>query len=102
MNIVKMNATDPRPCLPSADNAFGPIVSGACRDGFDFTLTFEQYFFSIVPSVLLLVVAPLRLWVLHGERHGLIVTGRKWRNVKLVSSCLLKLFSPREKLAMLT
>ena len=42
------------------DNAFGPTVQG-CRDNFDFTLLFEQSILSIGPSVLLLLLAPLRL-----------------------------------------
>ncbi|EFQ30925.1 ABC transporter [Colletotrichum graminicola] len=47
-------------CSPTADDAFGPIVQN-CRDGFDFTLTFEQCLFTILPASLLLLVAPLRL-----------------------------------------
>ncbi|THX23790.1 multidrug resistance-like protein [Aureobasidium pullulans] len=47
-------------CSPAADSAFGPAVEG-CRRSFDFTFAFESYFFSIVPSVLLLCFAPLRL-----------------------------------------
>ncbi|KAK2001812.1 multidrug resistance-like protein [Colletotrichum falcatum] len=46
-------------CSPSADDAFGPIVQN-CRDGLDFTLTFEQCLFTILPASLLLLVAPLR------------------------------------------
>ncbi|KAF6842276.1 ABC multidrug transporter [Colletotrichum musicola] len=46
-------------CSPAADDAFGPIVQN-CRDGFDFTLTFEQCLFTILPSCLLLLAAPLR------------------------------------------
>ncbi|KAJ9136431.1 ABC multidrug transporter [Pleurostoma richardsiae] len=47
-------------CFPTADEAFGPAVH-SCRDDFDFTISFEQYFFSIAPAALLLLVAPLRL-----------------------------------------
>ncbi|KAK1967123.1 hypothetical protein LY78DRAFT_19390 [Colletotrichum sublineola] len=47
-------------CSPTADDAFGPIVQN-CRDGFDFTLTFEQCLFTILPACLLLLLAPLRL-----------------------------------------
>ncbi|QGA22297.1 hypothetical protein EYB26_010013 [Talaromyces marneffei] len=41
------------------DNNFGPQVSD-CRSDFDFTLLFEECFFSIVPSVLLLLALPAR------------------------------------------
>lgn len=41
------------------DDAFGPRVNH-CRGGFDFTLFFEECFFSIVPSVLLLLALPIR------------------------------------------
>ncbi|KAJ5538214.1 hypothetical protein N7494_007693 [Penicillium frequentans] len=41
------------------DDAFGPQVKH-CRGGFDFTLFFEECFFSIVPSALLLLALPLR------------------------------------------
>ncbi|KAF9870342.1 ABC transporter [Colletotrichum karsti] len=50
-------------CSPTADDAFGPIVQN-CRDGFDFTLTFEQCLFTILPASLLLLVAPIRLFQL--------------------------------------
>ena len=68
-------------CTPGADDVFGPSVVG-CRDGFDFTVAFEQYFFSLAPSVLLLLVAPWRLKVL-GRMHQKI-KGSKLRAVKLV------------------
>ncbi|GJC96884.1 ABC multidrug transporter [Colletotrichum higginsianum] len=47
-------------CSPTADDAFGPIVQN-CRQGFDFTLAFEQCLFTILPALLLLLAAPLRL-----------------------------------------
>ncbi|KAK1544257.1 hypothetical protein CPAR01_04890 [Colletotrichum paranaense] len=46
-------------CSLTADDAFGPIVQH-CRDGFDFTLTFEQCLFTILPASLLILIAPLR------------------------------------------
>ncbi|KAK1596393.1 multidrug resistance-like protein [Colletotrichum navitas] len=55
-----MNVSSSIGCSPTADDAFGPIVQD-CRDGFDFTLTFEQCLFTILPASLLLLVAPLRL-----------------------------------------
>lgn len=51
-------------CL-DADRNFGPIVQGSCRDGFDFTLFFEQAVLTIAPISLLLLLAPLRICWLH-------------------------------------
>lgn len=68
-------------CTPYADDVFGPSVVG-CRDGFDFTITFEQYFFSLAPSAVLLLVAPWRLQIL--SRMHKKVNGKKLRYVKLV------------------
>ncbi|KAK4222045.1 ABC transporter [Podospora fimiseda] len=45
------------------DGAFGPAING-CRDDFDFTFAFEQYFFSLVPSGLFLLAAPIRIALL--------------------------------------
>ncbi|OOO04876.1 ABC transporter related protein [Aspergillus oryzae] len=42
-----------------ADNAFGPKVRG-CRDETDFTLFFEQSFFSLLPSICFLVCSLYR------------------------------------------
>jgi ATP-binding cassette subfamily C (CFTR/MRP) protein 1 len=69
-------------CSPTADSAFGPAVEG-CRQGFDFTLAFESYFFSIVPSVLLLCFAPLRFKTLSRVRPK--IKGAAFKYVKLVS-----------------
>lgn len=44
-----------------ADDVFGPIVSG-CRGDFDFTLLFEQSILSSVPSSILILLVPLRLF----------------------------------------
>ncbi|RFU74209.1 hypothetical protein TARUN_8040 [Trichoderma arundinaceum] len=58
-----MNVSTPL-CAPTADAAFGPVVDAACRDGFDFTLVFEQSIFVLLPASLLVLVAPLRLFQL--------------------------------------
>ncbi|KAF5020407.1 hypothetical protein F66182_7569 [Fusarium sp. NRRL 66182] len=42
------------------DDTFGPIVQG-CRGNFDFTVQFEEIFFSVVPSCLFLILALVRL-----------------------------------------
>ena len=43
-------------CDFEADNVFGPQVV-ACRDGFDFTLFFEQSILSIGPSAVALIAS---------------------------------------------
>ncbi|KAL1966963.1 hypothetical protein VTN77DRAFT_3707 [Rasamsonia byssochlamydoides] len=48
-----------------SDNAFGPA---SCTRDFDFTLTFEQSILSILPSALLLLITPLRLFQLSRRR----------------------------------
>lgn len=48
-------------CSPTADNVFGPAVGAGCRDGFDFTLLFEQSILSILPATILLIVSPFRI-----------------------------------------
>ncbi|KAF2495596.1 putative multidrug resistance protein [Lophium mytilinum] len=69
-------------CDASADTAFGPAVKG-CRDNFDFTLAFEQYFFSIAPTVVFLLVAPLRLHHLSSKQNT--VAGKPLRSLKLIA-----------------
>ncbi|PWY72973.1 multidrug resistance-associated protein [Aspergillus heteromorphus CBS 117.55] len=48
-------------CSLDADNVFGPVVVHACRDGFDFTLLFEQSIFGLIPAVAFLLASPLRV-----------------------------------------
>lgn len=63
---VLHRATDE--CPLSADKAFGPVVAASCRQGFDFTLMFEQSILSIGPSSILLVLLSLRLyWLYHSD-----------------------------------
>jgi hypothetical protein len=49
-----------RDCPLTADNAFGPVIVPSCRQGFDFTLMFEQSILSIAPTALLLLLIPLK------------------------------------------
>lgn len=63
------------------DAAFGPIIHG-CRQDFDFTLAFEQYFFSVAPSAVLLLTAPIRIALL--RRQPAKVTGAGLRLTKVV------------------
>jgi hypothetical protein len=81
---MAMNDSIPA-CLPTADNVFGPVVDG-CRDGFDFTLLFEQSIMSIVPSALLLLAFPVRYVYLHKQDVKAQTALISW--LKLVSSNL--------------
>jgi hypothetical protein len=51
-------------CQLGQDDRFGPFVDG-CRDGFDFTLLFEQTILSMLPDMLFLIVAIVRVVRLH-------------------------------------
>ncbi|KAH8887207.1 ABC transporter [Thozetella sp. PMI_491] len=48
-------------CTPADDDVFGPIVGPNCREGFDFTLLFEQSIFSLLPAAIFLLLAIPRL-----------------------------------------
>ncbi|KAJ5949963.1 ATP-binding cassette transporter [Penicillium verhagenii] len=50
-------------CPRSSDMRFGPRIDPSCRS-FDFTLLFEDAFFSLLPAALFLVLIPPRLRVL--------------------------------------
>lgn len=63
------------------DAAFGPVIAG-CRQDFDFTLSFQQYFFSVVPSAFLLLAGPLRILAL--RRQVAKVDGNVLKYTKLV------------------
>ncbi|KAK3386815.1 ABC transporter [Podospora didyma] len=62
------------PCLSDAN--FGPAVSSSCRGGFDFTITFENIVFSLIPSCLFVALAIARLWYL--ARRNSVVSGGSW------------------------
>ncbi|KAI3332644.1 putative ATP-binding cassette transporter [Ustulina deusta] len=47
-------------CTFAAEEAFGPAVA-TCRRTFDLTLSFEELFFKLVPSILFLLVAAARI-----------------------------------------
>lgn len=57
-----------------------------CRRAFDFTQLFEECFMSIVPSLLLLVVASFRAALLPRARRK-VVGGSSSRILKLVGDC---------------
>lgn len=53
-------------CPRGTDDQFGPRVNVLCRQ-FDFTLLFEDAFFTMLPAALFLLVFPVRLQAL---RHA--------------------------------
>lgn len=75
------NASAPS-CGASADAAFGPAVSSPCREGFDFTIAFEQSILVLLPAALLLVAAPIRFAQLLKSRVH--VKPNHMRNAKMV------------------
>lgn len=68
--------------VTAADDRFGPFVEPLSREQFDFTLLFEQSIFTIGPSALLLLAAPVRLFRLSRARR--VVRPSVLVNVKLV------------------
>ncbi|THC98398.1 hypothetical protein EYZ11_002117 [Aspergillus tanneri] len=48
-------------CSIAVENVFGPTVAPDCRNGFDFTLLFEEAFFCIAPCSVFLLVLPMQL-----------------------------------------
>ncbi|KAH7248979.1 P-loop containing nucleoside triphosphate hydrolase protein [Fusarium redolens] len=74
-------------CTSSIDASFGPFVSPECRDGFDFTLVFEQSILVLSPAALLLILAPIRLFRLRNV--PVKTTGHRLRTVKLALIALL-------------
>ncbi|KAM5348158.1 hypothetical protein ACJ41O_007982 [Fusarium nematophilum] len=84
-----MNSSATNFCALSADDGFGPVVGPGCRDGFDFTLTFEQSILVLLPAGILLVLAPFRLF--HLRNAPVKVTGHRLRVVKLTAIAVLAL-----------
>ncbi|KAK2675775.1 AAA ATPase domain [Fusarium oxysporum f. sp. vasinfectum] len=74
-------------CTFSVDASFGPFVGPECRDGFDFTLVFEQSILVLSPAALLLILAPVRLFRLRNV--PVKVTGYRLQTVKLALIALL-------------
>lgn len=65
------------------DDSLGPTVKlQSCRDGFDFTLLFEESIFTILPATLLLCALPLRFRSIY--RRPDAVKGSQLRIIKLV------------------
>lgn len=70
-------------CAQFPDNSWGPVVDD-CARSFDFTLLFEESILSILPSVILLLFAPVRLVSLSRKKR--VVGGNALRFGKLVGS----------------
>jgi ATP-binding cassette, subfamily C (CFTR/MRP), member 1 len=51
-------------CSIEAESVFGPQVAPECREGFDFTLLFEELILTLIPLVLVSLLLLLRLWQL--------------------------------------
>jgi hypothetical protein len=81
-------------CPSRADHTFGPAVAAPCRQGFDFTLMFEQSVLSIGPSSLLLLLVPLRLFWLY-RTNVKIVSFRARYTAKAVRQARLDMYVPR-------
>lgn len=60
MNFSSSILASSQACLPGSDSKFGPAVAHECRQ-FDFTLYFEQIFLSLVPSLFLILLFPIRV-----------------------------------------
>ncbi|PWY93092.1 multidrug resistance-associated protein [Aspergillus sclerotioniger CBS 115572] len=75
-------------CVATSDNQFGPRVDPNCRS-FDFTLLFEDAFFSIIPAALFILLLPARLRVL--RKAPVKVTTYRLAVYKTI--CLVTLFA---------
>ncbi|KAF2502909.1 P-loop containing nucleoside triphosphate hydrolase protein [Lophium mytilinum] len=68
------------------DGSFGPGI-GACRGGFDFTLTFEDSVLSLLPQAAFLLLAPVRLNTLR-RRKNRVAKNSHLGFLKIVTSIL--------------
>ncbi|KAI1651140.1 putative ABC multidrug transporter [Daldinia loculata] len=67
-------------CVNANDQSLGPSVLG-CRGDFDFTVKFEQLFFSLTPSVIFIILSLWRIYLL--AKRPTIVDAPLLRLVKL-------------------
>ena len=72
-------------CSSNSDNQFGPRVDTACRS-FDFTLFFEDIFFSILPSTIFLLLLLPRFEIL--RRTPVKLSSIKLAIYKEVETCI--------------
>ncbi|GJN68101.1 hypothetical protein PLICBS_002144 [Purpureocillium lilacinum] len=73
-----------------SDDSFGPWAGATCRGGFDFTLLFEETILSILPSVLVIVVAPIPIIRLAREPPKVRASALDWFK-KISSICFITL-----------
>lgn len=71
------------------DYSFGPIVQG-CRDDFDFTVTFERIFLSLVPSALFIFLAIGRVLFLSLRARKRVASIGLFQSFKAVCASLLE------------
>lgn len=63
------------PCSVADEDLFGPVVNASCRNGFDFTLLFEELILTLLPISLFLLAASVRICVL---RRASEKVNRSW------------------------
>lgn len=66
-------------CDIVVQDAFGPTVAAECHNGFDFTLLFEESFFTILPCSLFLLSLPVQLFRSRAApltRRGILFPGK--------------------------
>lgn len=68
----------PLSCPIHDEAVFGPVVAAvpACYNGFDFTLLFEEIFFSLVPNVVFVILLIPRVFQLLRGRHRASISKR--------------------------
>ncbi|KAJ5885116.1 hypothetical protein N7495_009626 [Penicillium taxi] len=87
------------PCSIDVENVFGPTVASSCLHGFDFTLLFEEYIFTLAPLGLVCFTAFLRIWKLQGASEKVnwswsyAAKGLSWLLCILCHSVLLALWT---------
>jgi len=68
-------------CSVQADAVFGPAVMSSCRDGFDFTLLFEQTLLDILPAVGFIFAFPSRFWCLAKSNTKTLVVPARFQKL---------------------
>lgn len=63
------------PCSAADEDVFGPVVDASCRNGFDFTLLFEELILALLPIAIFFLAASVRIWVL---RRASEKVNRSW------------------------
>jgi len=71
-------------CRVHDDDNFGPFVASSCRQGYDFTLLFEQSILTILPSTIYFLASLPRIRYLWAEKVKLLPNpARVWKLVLL-------------------